>query len=394
MWCIRTYLNSNNNKVLAATLLDEYTNQFQTFGLNDLKGVIATGKVNNLRLDIYNRIQMINMIHHKRNYYTVTYCGDIEIRHFCIITGYDYTLGTVNWIASKCGSTEEFFNVCGSTLSEIEGTLGENIRFYNAFVDKDNRLNVYVNKNTYRRMGKISIQNLEQQSNDWEIDFTVDKNNNIIVNSIEHKRGKAEATIPNGINKIIRFNGNVNSLTLPDSVTSLAPNCFSEVDDLYSIRLGRGLKEIPKNCFYGCDNLKSVKFSGSEQIIKAGAFEDCIRLQDVIVTKANMIEERAFSDSGIVSVKLLDCIEIKKDAFSLCNNLNKVTLNDGLKWIGKRAFSNCKKITTLSIPTSVDFIEEDAFINCTGLREVRISTRTDLHDRAFMKRCNLIVERR
>jgi len=380
--------------MLAATLLDENTNQFQTVGLDYLKKIVANIGVKNLRLDAYNRVQFISMTPYKRNYYAVTYCGDIEIHHFCIITNYNYAIGTVDWIASKSFNTEEFLNVNDSTLSEIESILGEDVRIYNAFVDKDNRLNIYVNKNTYKRMRKIDIQSLIQQNKDWKIDLAIDKNNNIIANSIEPKTSSGEATIPNGINKIGRFNGYINHLTLPDSVVALKPKCFSEVDDLYSITLGKGLKEIPKGCFYGCSNLKSIKFSGSEKIIRASAFQDCIKLQNVIVTNANIIEAIAFLDSGITSVKLLQCIEIGNNAFSFCSNLRKITLNEGLKQIGKEAFTDCKKLTSVTIPTSVDYIGDNAFQNCTGLKEVRLSPRTKIHKNSFMRRCNIIIEER
>ncbi len=63
-------------------------------------------------------------------------------------------------------------------------------------------------------------------------------------------------------------------------------------------------------------------------------------------------------------------IKIGYRAFSACNYLNKVSLSEGLKYIGNDAFSGCNSLTEVSIPTSVKEIEYDAFANCRKLTNV------------------------
>ncbi|WP_373939495.1 leucine-rich repeat domain-containing protein, partial [Metamycoplasma hominis] len=61
--------------------------------------------------------------------------------------------------------------------------------------------------------------------------------------------------------------------------------------------------------------------------------------------------------------------EIGKYAFSGCEYLKEVILNEGLEKIGAEAFykTNIKSIT---IPGSVKEIGEGAFFNCINLKEV------------------------
>ena len=57
---------------------------------------------------------------------------------------------------------------------------------------------------------------------------------------------------------------NVESITIPDSVTSIGGSVFEYCTNLTRITIPNGVKSISNNAFYGCNELKYVFYSGSE----------------------------------------------------------------------------------------------------------------------------------
>ena len=56
--------------------------------------------------------------------------------------------------------------------------------------------------------------------------------------------------------------------------------------------------------------------------------------------------------------------EINRDAFSGCQNIKKIIIEEGIKCIGKYAFAMCIGMTEIEIPASVNNIEENVFFAC------------------------------
>ena len=82
-------------------------------------------------------------------------------------------------------------------------------------------------------------------------------------------------TIPDGVMTIgdhAFASCEITNIKIPDSVTSLGKNAFAACDNLESVIIGNGLKEI---CFYSfalCDNLKSITIGTGVTTIVQGAF--------------------------------------------------------------------------------------------------------------------------
>ena len=60
-------------------------------------------------------------------------------------------------------------------------------------------------------------------------------------------------------------------------------------------------------------------------------------------------------------------------AFDSCIWLNKVTLNEGLRFIGSDAFQGCSSLTEIEIPSTVENIGERAFVNCSSLKTFKFN---------------------
>lgn len=176
---------------------------------------------------------------------------------------------------------------------------------------------------------------------------------------------------------------NLKSVTIPDSIVSVADDAFYCCDRLDAfvvgdgnaryktvqgllIEDGRTLVAVPRtftdvvlpsnvirigNCaFSSCKELRTVTIPDSVESVGMLAFCHCINLTDVVIP---------------YSVKSLG-----DSAFAFCDNLRNVTISDGVKIIGKHAFFLCKSLTEMEIPGSIDEIGDCAFGSCFELKRV------------------------
>ena len=114
------------------------------------------------------------------------------------------------------------------------------------------------------------------------------------------------------------------SITLPDSLTKIECLAFSSCKRLESITLPDSVTSIGEYAFSGCKSLKSIKLPDSMTEIGDGLFYNCESLK---------------------SIKLPDGItEIGESTFYNCSNLESVTFPNSLKYIGKEAFFKCTSL--------------------------------------------------
>lgn len=84
--------------------------------------------------------------------------------------------------------------------------------------------------------------------------------------------------------------------------------------------------------------------------------------------------------------------EIPSTLFKENTIIEKITIEEGIKTIGKEAFKNCSSLKEINFPTSLESIEESAFENCDELRKVVVDTGI-IKTKAFSSCSNLrIVE--
>ena len=86
------------------------------------------------------------------------------------------------------------------------------------------------------------------------------------------------------------------------------------------------------------------------------------------------IVEGGFPNRPFFSVVFSDNIrEVGDYAFSGCDRLEKLVLNEGLEWISKYAFTECKSLYNITIPASVQFVGEFAFSGCNSLEWIYVA---------------------
>jgi hypothetical protein len=171
-----------------------------------------------------------------------------------------------------------------------------------------------------------------------------------------------------------RRNMSVNSVLLPNSVTSIGEQAFYYCYSLKSINFPNSIRSIGNHAFEYCSQLRDVLIlSDSLRYIGDFAFYFCYGLSGSlsIPNKVNYIGEAAFSQCRNFNGELIlpDSIDdIKQDAFSGCEKLSgSLILPANLKNVGHYAFANCKGFTgQLTFPSAIRSIGTYAFYNCSG----------------------------
>lgn len=82
------------------------------------------------------------------------------------------------------------------------------------------------------------------------------------------------------------------------------------------------------------------------------------------------INDWVFEMSAVTSVTIGGYIEAIGSAFTNCQTLKTVVIEDGVKIIGYSAFDMCTNLTAVTIPVSVTTINSFAFANCYSLNDI------------------------
>ncbi len=139
---------------------------------------------------------------------------------------------------------------------------------------------------------------------------------------------------------------------VPDGVTAIEKDAFLETDNMVSVSIPEGVKEILPFTFLGKRTLKRAVLPESLEMICEGAFCHCSALEDIQMGNG---------------LKL-----IGKDAFWGCRSLRKILLPDTLQVIEESAFACCEGLEELSLPEDLKKIGDYVFMNCASLGEVHI----------------------
>jgi uncharacterized protein YjdB len=121
-------------------------------------------------------------------------------------------------------------------------------------------------------------------------------------------------------------------MIIPNSVTSIMKDAFSNCSGLTSVTIPNSVTGISPGVFYGCSSLTSVTIPNSVNSI--GGY---------------------WSYGG---------------AFEFCTSLTSVTIPNSVTSIGERAVQGCSKLTSITIGSGVTSIMEKSFSQCPELTDV------------------------
>jgi len=184
------------------------------------------------------------------------------------------------------------------------------------------------------------------------------------------------------INPLVIINGKLidgysceGDVIIPNSVTSIGIEAFSNCKSLTSITIPDSVTSIGDYAFSGCENLTSVIIPDSITSIGYSVFSRCIDLTSITIPDSiTSIGLYAFYDcENLASIILPDSVtSIRAMAFSGCQNLASITIPASVTVIDAMAFSGCQNLASITIPASVTSIEYKAFYNCSSLKSITI----------------------
>lgn len=153
----------------------------------------------------------------------------------------------------------------------------------------------------------------------------------------------------------------IESFTVPDSVTNIGEYAFYKHKKLTNINLGKNLKAIG-DCAFGSSKLTSITFPETLESVGKKAFANSFSLKEInFNNKLSLLDEEAFS-----TCKALTTINFAKDGkledlklgvFENCSSLTEIIIPDYVKYIRIRAFHDCVKVEKIVIGSGVKLIE-------------------------------------
>lgn len=199
------------------------------------------------------------------------------------------------------------------------------------------------------------------------------------------------------------YNTDIESISLPEGVTSIEAHAFEKCEELLSISFPTTVNRIGASAFYDCKNLSILHISSKVSHVGNMAFANLENLE-VLDVSSNLLPDgdsstQLFTNMGcktlsgtIVTFKA----EVTKipTYFLYSSNpsngtntgvkLNSITIEGNVEVIPKYAFYGCGGFTTISLPNYVQKIDESAFEKAINLTTISygVSLAT-IGDKAF-----------
>ena len=160
-----------------------------------------------------------------------------------------------------------------------------------------------------------------------------------------------------------RYSGHSPVVTIPNTVTTIAPSAFEKCRELQSITIPPSVTQIWDKAFAGCDRLRNVTIPDSVDYIGKNAFEDVLDIS-YLGSGADGFPWGALQ-------LVVDGDFAFKDTHKTClsrylGGSDVLVIPNSVTTVGKYAFKGRKNLT-ITIPNSVTTIESDAFSGCDQL---------------------------
>ena len=127
---------------------------------------------------------------------------------------------------------------------------------------------------------------------------------------------------------------------------TVGEKAFDGCENLVYLSFGEGLVTIEKEAVAECKSLTNVDIPSTTKTIGEKAFYNCSSLSRIVdLTGVEEIKENAFEGCNMSSLSFRSLINVRKEAFKNCGNLDYVYASDTLEEIGDRAFMDCDDLT-------------------------------------------------
>ena len=212
--------------------------------------------------------------------------------------------------------------------------------------------------------------------------------------------GTFEYTYNNGAWTLYSYVGEETTVSLPQSyadapVTGIANECFSQTN-VTSVTIPQGYTTIGNYAFYRCENLESISLPDTVSSVGMGAFAEsgitsadlsatkltvinpylflnCSALESVLLPQGiTVIGEAAFAESAIESIDIPGSVtELQRAAFANTDSLETVSVHEGLRSIGESCFEN-SSLSHIRLPETLETIGDSALRSDMNLKQLYI----------------------
>lgn len=167
-----------------------------------------------------------------------------------------------------------------------------------------------------------------------------------VVGRFNYCHGLDEVVLKEGVTSIRggAFQGStIKSIVIPDSVTEIGYNAFTNCQNLESISIGKGLKKVAAgNQFNGCEKLTTAEIAGFGGLTTNNTSEP----ENIALNKWLGLDKET---STIRTIKIADGVtEIPEAAFQSCKKLTTVTFSNMVTGIGNMAFYQCGSLAVIN----------------------------------------------
>ena len=125
----------------------------------------------------------------------------------------------------------------------------------------------------------------------------------------------------------------IEQIVIPDTVTEIRSNAFSECDSLQSVSLPGEITAIAPHTFIECESLESIELPEGVTTIGDRAFSSCYALTSMVIPNS--------------------VTELGEYVFESCFGLTELTIGDGLTEFSMQMIENSTALKSLTIGASV-----------------------------------------
>lgn len=141
----------------------------------------------------------------------------------------------------------------------------------------------------------------------------------------------------------------INSIVLPDGITSLSNYCFYSCKSLSSITIPCSVTSLGNHCFAFCISMSSIAIPNSVTSFGDYCFQCCNSLSINIPNSVTSLGQGCFTN---------------------CTSLTSITIPSSVTSLGLSCFSGCSSLTSITIPNSVTSLGLICFSGCSNLVKV------------------------
>lgn len=194
--------------------------------------------------------------------------------------------------------------------------------------------------------------------------------------------------LEDGTASVTGYTGSLTTFEIPDTldgytVSAIGEEAFYERTEIVRIVFPSTITQIGIRAFEGCTGMEELRLPIHVRFLDKQAFEDCDGLTEVMIPST--LDTYRGSTQGVFH----NCDNLTKVTFeegstvvvsylvSDCPRLKEIVFPDSVVKIGGSSFTNCDAITEVKLPPNLIGIGGCAFLDCDGLTSIHIPKSLD-----------------